>query len=777
MRPGSDLASPPKRTAFDTGFFEDRENEQQARDSQQQDGPSKRQRKQRATLSCLDCRHRKLKCDRQQPCGRCVKGGIAKSCTYGLSSSTATSSQIPESEQAEYASSSDSTPQNVVQTKPNFVSDKSQLPPRTISFQPSARFHERDYKEQFGERLALENSLRSLICPHDFVPHAESASEPTFTDNEVPPLIGLFKGQGYSTFGYGITCPITIVVHFPQLRPFMKEIYPDSTLGKVQDDIKNLEDRVRTSRKINQVLSVPSLRNLLPDRPTVDLLIKQYLDTFETTYRIVHVPSFLADYEHFWNSEQGTDLDALVLAILACVLCTSTHEASRHNPNGSTFRSKAIIWMKACEAWLKKQSNKHRTLTSLQVRCLRLLALKTTCMKTKEFYQETQAHIAYMRAIGLHRDPALLRGKCSTFQAEMRRRLWATSVELELQASIDRGTASILSSLESDCAPPRNINDSELSLTLQQLPLSKDVSEFTDTTFLHILMLTAPLRIRVCSLSNRLRSTLAFTDVLRYESEILDAVRDLPRWSEPRSLQAWTHLDLHLRQLLIILHTPRTLHTECRTKPAHRYAMLACVEHATISIQKHIDLIDAGNFVLCCIRSDYYRAALILTHIAYHAARDKDTFIAQVAQSVFEDTIEKALRLQEERALRPGRGNKQFWYISAACSIVRIQFDPTRADLHKRQAGDRVSRLLYKILSLQDDSNEDYLVTEVILTQDNVSTGPQAASINNVAPAIPQDNFSNSLLGLDEFNFGASDDWMLDDFGFFSDFPPFDIGN
>jgi hypothetical protein len=91
-------------------------------------------------------------------------------------------------------------------------------------------------------------------------------------------------------------------------------------------------------------------------------------------------------------------------------------------------------------------------------------------------------------------------------------------------------------------------------------------------------------------------------------------------------------------------------------------------------------------------------------------------------QSAFEDTIEKALRLQEERALRPGRGNKQFWYISAACSIVRLQFDPARAELYKRQAGDRVSRLLYKILSLQDDADEDYLVNEVSIHQANSST-------------------------------------------------------
>jgi hypothetical protein len=201
----------------------------------------------------------------------------------------------------------------------------------------------------------------------------------------------------------------------------MKETYPDSTLGHVQNDIKALEDRMLSLKASNRVRSIPTLRSLLPDRPTVDILISQYINTFETTYRILHIPSFLADYKKFWNSDAGSNssMEAIVLAVIACVLCTSTHVATKHNPNGSTFRSKAIIWIKACEIWLKRQSNKHRSLASLQVRCLRLLALKTTCMKTKEYYQETQAHVGFMKAIGLHRDPATLKGRCTVFEGEI----------------------------------------------------------------------------------------------------------------------------------------------------------------------------------------------------------------------------------------------------------------------------------------------------------------------------------------------------------------------
>jgi hypothetical protein len=46
------------------------------------DDTPQKQRRQRAILSCNDCRRRKLKCDRLSPCNRCIKGGITDSCAY-----------------------------------------------------------------------------------------------------------------------------------------------------------------------------------------------------------------------------------------------------------------------------------------------------------------------------------------------------------------------------------------------------------------------------------------------------------------------------------------------------------------------------------------------------------------------------------------------------------------------------------------------------------------------------------------------------------------------
>lgn len=223
----------------------------------------------------------------------------------------------------------------------------------------------------------------------------------------------------------------------------MKSIYKNSTAQRLAQDMRAFQSRAQPMKSAYRVISIPSLRDLLPDRATGDVLIRQYLNTFETTYRLLHIPSFEAAYEHYWDLEgpRDAEMDALVLAILACTICTSTHDTPRYNHNGSTFHSKAVLWMKACEAWLKRHSNKHKTLISIQVRCLRLYTLSTTCYKTKEYYQEVQTHVALMRSWGYHRDPSIFGDRCSIHEGEMRRRLWATTMELELQASIDKGVS------------------------------------------------------------------------------------------------------------------------------------------------------------------------------------------------------------------------------------------------------------------------------------------------------------------------------------------------
>jgi hypothetical protein len=418
----------------------------------------------------------------------------------------------------------------------------------------------------------------------------------------------------------------------------MKATYSESTARRLSQDIKASEDRARIERSNHRILSVGSLRSLLPDRPTVDTIVNKYFETFETTFRIIHVPCFRADYETYWNTENFEDceMDAVLLAILACTICLSTHTSPRYNHIGSTFHSKAYIWVKACEAWLKRQSNKRRSLASIQVRCLRLLALATASIKAKEYYQEVQAHVSFMRSAGMHIDPRVFGNRCSPFEGEMRRRLWATTMELELQASIDKGesyvryskflpsaevvgTCSMHSSLSYDCASPRNIDDVELHPNLETLPSSHSVITYTDTSFLFLSMQTLELRIEMCQRVNDLKQSPDKYDALEYEETIRCHVSKFPGWTDPRSNQARALLELQMTQFLTVLHAPRVLQVESRRRSNCRYGMVTALEAAARAIELHNRLAAAENYALLLTRNDYFRASLLICHVTFYA--------------------------------------------------------------------------------------------------------------------------------------------------------------
>ena len=57
-----------------------RDGESRERDSP--DGNPHPRKRQRVRLSCLECRRRKLSCDRELPCSRCLQSGTPEKCNY-----------------------------------------------------------------------------------------------------------------------------------------------------------------------------------------------------------------------------------------------------------------------------------------------------------------------------------------------------------------------------------------------------------------------------------------------------------------------------------------------------------------------------------------------------------------------------------------------------------------------------------------------------------------------------------------------------------------------
>jgi len=55
-------------------------------------------------------------------------------------------------------------------------------------------------------------------------------------------------------------------------------------------------------------------------------------------------------------------------------------------------------------------------------------------------------------------------------------------------------------------------------------------------------------------------------------------------------------------------------------------------------------------------------------------------------------------KLFEERCMRRGRGFRQFWYLSAACSVAESQLDPSCATVARDAAPGRLSKLYLRAM-------------------------------------------------------------------------------
>ncbi|KAK5994233.1 Transcription factor lepE [Cladobotryum mycophilum] len=112
------------------------------------------------------------------------------------------------------------------------------------------------------------------------------------------------------------------------------------------------------------------------------------------------------------------------------------------------------------------------TLQGIQAMCLLTLA-KSFCGASQDVtIHDTGSLIRTAMVMGLYRDPKHLH-KMLIYEAEMRRRFWATILELNLQWSFGAGGSPLLSDTDYNTLPPHNLDDENLT----DSPDNQDASE------------------------------------------------------------------------------------------------------------------------------------------------------------------------------------------------------------------------------------------------------------------------------------------------------------
>lgn len=96
-------------------------------------------------------------------------------------------------------------------------------------------------------------------------------------------------------------------------------------------------------------------------------------------------------------------------------------------------------WIFAAQTWLSSPFEKAKLHTStIQIQCLLIIARQHYSISGDLVWISAGTLLRTAIQMGFHRDPKYL-PKMSILQAEMRRRLWATILELNIQSSIGSG--------------------------------------------------------------------------------------------------------------------------------------------------------------------------------------------------------------------------------------------------------------------------------------------------------------------------------------------------
>ncbi|KAK5095810.1 hypothetical protein LTS08_007946 [Lithohypha guttulata] len=743
------------------------------------------QKRRRIALSCVDCRRRKVKCDRTLPsCIRCQKGGNGNKCSYvtytgshdapseGHTSSDpersrrsrASSHNTWRDEAEQYESTAHNNANAILSVEAEARPTPVQVLPRSGPIATDSSTAPTDYRyAQLRNRLIeletwvyaaggkptskeMNLGLLNPVGPGAAGERNPYSDEYAIGDQEKV----LLQGKSFKTKYFGPSNTLSILLQFEDLSKFVKEIL--LALPCLQDakySISKIRQREKHAAKQPYDISIESLIAMVPEKSYADRLLHHYLDTVETTYRIVHVPTLLKDYEAYWRSPKDTNPGFVVQLLVAMSMmgCIVPGGEEGFVGRSSAKRELASHWINVCNYWLECQSQKHVSLLIYQLHIQLFLSKALNCIKVKRFWTDSGALVRRFMAAGLHREPTLLCNRVNTFDCEMRRRLWYTALEIDLQVTLDRGMTPTIGSMDWDTNPPSNIDDEDLNTNASALPDPKPRSTFTRSSYLAWAAESLPLRIDVLYKVNSIRNALDHDTITMYDHKIRLLLDDIPiaGWREaairnspqhrhqstlsdlpastlappssllisaPGSLVPLTLSQCILREYLVVLHQPFPTNREF--KQAHFHSRIsrryACITNILLynpqlsiadatgrcTVPAELQLSSIQRRFFAFIREDFGRSALSLAHsFVVATSPSHNTSMLHVTEDRhLIDMIEAVVNMLDDRVRNLGQGFHGYWIISSALSFVHSKQNPDVPRSHfARAAADRVFKL------------------------------------------------------------------------------------
>lgn len=331
----------------------------------------------------------------------------------------------------------------------------------------------------------------------------------------------------------------------------------------------------------------------LPNGAVMDDLVQLYFATFESCYRILYYPSFMKEYEKHKNDLENANACLVVELLLIMSTTGGLHDDAHIRDKLATH---SPDWIQIAQTWLSGPLEKDRlTMDGIRIHCLLLLARQVTRLGADLVWISAGSLMRMSMQMGLHLEPSAIKKMCFRDQ-DIRRRLWYTILELNVQAALDSGMSPMISIADFTTMPPSKLTDEELETGATE---AKEQSEIQEERFqkelLSLLAQSLPLRLAVTKVINSLQEEPSYEEVLRLGTDLaaachtattalncnspLDSMSHTSRFA----LSHFTHL---LRRFTLCLHFPYAV--QARKNPLFTYSHKQCLD-ATLDITAILD--------------------------------------------------------------------------------------------------------------------------------------------------------------------------------------------
>ncbi|EXJ95462.1 hypothetical protein A1O1_00584 [Capronia coronata CBS 617.96] len=441
---------------------------------------SRVRRRNRMITSCLECRRRKLKCDKLHPCTNCSKS--SRDCLFLAPALDSVSQQRLNEIKEKMGSLERVLEQDIVRKEGRSTASSASQPRRTSTELPGG---------------GTSSSDNDAAIPEDEIglePTPMAVMDASYEDDANDDVLDLGVKIGRMRLNERLGGFFRPRIHEEVLACFFLDAPTtdtrqlSQTLSTPSTDSSNPLDRRTSLPKLpdhdldflapgptyiapgsgflfGDVGSKRSLINFLPSKGAADNLVRTYHENVHFIARVVHWPSFQLHYDNFWTSvlaglEPPAWQQALVLSILfAAVASMADEEVSL-----IFARPKPVIlgnFQTGTEVALSKaqflRATKFETLQALVVYLIPM------CRD-----QVSRAHsvlvgmaVRLAECMGLHRDPEDVYGM-SPIDCHVRRIVWFELCWLDFRTCEGQGPRPGIKREDYDAKFPLNINDADL---------------------------------------------------------------------------------------------------------------------------------------------------------------------------------------------------------------------------------------------------------------------------------------------------------------------------